>query len=58
MAETSCWTSSPAPQRVWWRGRQVAVVLHHLLRRVLLRLEESRVKLWENEAGELDDGRE
>ena len=34
------------------------MVLHHLLRCVLLRLEEGGVKLWEHEAGELDNGRE
>ena len=60
VAETPrCASSASAPQRVrLGRGRQVAVVLHHLLRRVLLRLEEGRVKLGQNEAGELDDGGE
>ena len=59
VAEAPCCASSAAPQRVrLWRGRQVTVVLHHLLRRVLLWLEESRVKLWENETGELNDGGE
>ena len=37
VAEAPCCASSAAPQRVrLWRGRQVTVVLHHLLRRVLL----------------------
>ena len=58
MAEAPRGASSAASQRVRWGGGQVAVVLHHLLRRVLLRLEESGVKLWENKAGELDDGGE